>query len=65
MNGSYSTLGDYSPDVTFTNLGYTGTPTSFDDLYMSDSGTVISTPSPIDGKGFNVAYGATAPGYQP
>ena len=63
VNGSYSTLGDYSPDVAFTNLGYTGTPTSFDDLYMSDSGTVVSTPSPIDGKGFNVAYGATAPGY--
>jgi hypothetical protein len=63
VNGTYSTLGDYSPNVAFTSTGYSGTATSFDDLYMDDSGTIVSTPSPIDGRGFNVAYGDTAPAY--
>jgi len=66
--GDYSTLGTYSPNVDFTNLGYTGsTAVGWQDMALSYQPVVgqpyvtVSSPSSIDPLGFDVAYGATAP----
>lgn len=56
-----STLAEYSPDVTFTQLGMTGPETVLEDNIMVQGGTQVSTPSILDTTGFNVAYGDVAP----
>ena len=69
----YSTLGTYSPTVNFTNLDYTGSPatwwqdlaltydTATNGLCSGSSCVTVSSPSAIDAKGFDVAYGANPP----
>ena len=61
LTGTVLTLGQYSPNVVFTNLGYTGTATAAVDVSMVQGGTTVSTPSALSGNGFSVAYGSTAP----
>ncbi len=64
VNGSYSTLGDYAPDVAFTGISYTGSAQQFTNLDMTESPLgFVSTTSPIDYKGFNTAYGPIPPAY--
>ena len=57
------TLGQYSPSVTFKNLGIGGAVSTLEQSVMNDPGntTQISTPSPLTPAGFTVAYGAGAP----
>jgi len=55
------TLGKYSPTVTFTSPQYAGHAGSLTAVSMEQAGTVVSVPSPMDAKGFSVAYGATPP----
>jgi hypothetical protein len=56
-------LGQYSPSVTFKNLGVGGAVSALEQSVMDDPGytTQISTPSPLTPAGFTVAYGAGAP----
>ena len=58
-----TTLGQYSPPVTFTHIGWAGSATSFSPIELRQDGVVVSTPSPLsaDQSSFSVAYGATAP----
>ncbi|HUY09932.1 MAG TPA: G1 family glutamic endopeptidase [Candidatus Dormibacteraeota bacterium] len=56
-----STLGPYSPDVTFTGLGISGPQSNLTEIIMVQNGVQVSTPSPLDSTGFNVAYGDVAP----
>lgn len=60
---SVEVLGQYSPPVTFTGLGVSGTASALEQSVMYDSGytTPISTPSPLTPAGFTVAYGSAAP----
>ncbi len=60
-NGSQSTLAPYTPYVTFTGLGATGSETSVSRWVMVQAGNQVSTPSTLDSTGFNVAYGSTKP----
>jgi hypothetical protein len=61
-------LGQYTPNVSFTQLGVTGVEMAFDRIFMvspTDSNTVISSPSGLSSTGltgFNVAFGAVVPG---
>ncbi len=68
VNGTYSTLGVYSPTVDFTNLGYAGsTAVGWQDMSLSYQPVVgqpyvtVSTPSAIDPLGFDTAYGSSPP----
>jgi len=61
LDGSIETLGDYAPDVTFTNLGTSGPEAILYDVAMFQSSLQVSTPSILDSTGFNVAYGDLAP----
>jgi len=62
--GRVLTLGPYSPPVTFTGIGWAGTPTSgFAPIQLQQRGSVVSVPSALDATqtSFVVAYGSTAP----
>jgi Peptidase A4 family len=59
--GTTFTLGNYSPAVTFSNLGTTGTPTSLYGVVMVQNGAPISMPSAWVPAGFTVAYGSVVP----
>ncbi|MHB8325685.1 MAG: G1 family glutamic endopeptidase [Candidatus Dormibacteria bacterium] len=59
--GTVATLGDYSPNVTFTNLGASGTSLSTTEVVMVQGGAIVSTPSALTSAGFAVAYGSVAP----
>lgn len=61
LNGSGETLGGYTPNVTFTDLGLTGSQNVFYDVAMVQNGAQVSTPSVLDSTGFNVAYSDLAP----
>ncbi len=67
--GALSTLATYSPNVEFNNIGYTGSAAAWENMAMSYQPAVgqpivtVSSPSAIDAKGFDVAYGATPPAY--
>ena len=61
-------LGQYTPNVSFTQLGVTGVQMAVDQIFMvspSNSATIISSPSGLPvtgfGTGFNVAWGAAVP----
>jgi hypothetical protein len=56
-----STLGTYSPDITFTNLLVNGGQTSLSAVAMVQGGTIVSVPSPLTANGFTVAYGSSSP----
>ncbi len=55
------TLGNYTPNVTFTSLGITGMATQLTEAIMVQSGIVVSTPSSLTSNGFTVAYGGAVP----
>jgi hypothetical protein len=58
------TLGQYTPAVTFKNLGVAGSASELRQLVMyadDASQTPISTPSPWAPAGFTVAYGSATP----
>lgn len=58
------TLGQYTPPVTFKNLGVAGTESELQQIvmYQNDATqTPIATPSPWSPTGFTVAYGSATP----
>jgi Peptidase A4 family/Putative Ig domain len=59
--GTVFTLGNYSPAVTFSNLGTIGTPTSLYGVVMVQNGVPVSMPSALVPAGFTVAYGSVVP----
>lgn len=61
LSGNVLTLGQYSPNVVFTNLQYTGAATSSVDVSLVQGGAVVSTPSSLSAAGFSVAFGSSAP----
>lgn len=66
VSGQIEALGVYSPPVTFTTLGETGTVTGLDEVVMVDTqGGPVSTPSPFGPTGFTVAYGGGTPAPPP
>jgi hypothetical protein len=58
---SVLTLGDYTPNVTFSSLGFTGTQSAVTDVVMVQNGVAVSTPSALTANGFTVAYGSVVP----
>jgi hypothetical protein len=62
VGGVISTLGDYSPDVTFSDLGLAGSQNTLTYWVMVQNGVQVSTPSTsLTASGFAVAYGGVAP----
>jgi hypothetical protein len=61
VNGTVATLAPYSPVVTFSDLGFSGSSTKLQEVVMVQSGNQVSTPSTLTPNGFNVAYGSTTP----
>ncbi len=61
VSGSIATLGDFTPNVTFDQLGVNGTPVGVDQLFMVQGGAVVSSPSAVSLNGFTVAYGPVPP----
>jgi hypothetical protein len=61
VNGGISTLARYSPDVSFSDLGFLGSETTLQEVVMVQASQQVSTPSVLTANGFNVAYGTTAP----
>ncbi len=60
-SGAVLTLGDYAPDVTFSDPTFSGDATSRVEVVLVQGGAVVSVPSALGPSGFAVAYGATAP----
>jgi Peptidase A4 family/Putative Ig domain len=60
--GNIEVLGSYTPNVGFSNLSTTGTQTFVTAEVMVQKGVIVSVPSALTPAGFNVAYGAVAPG---
>lgn len=62
-SGRISSLGPYTPDVTFSNMSWTGTGTVFNPISLSQHGGTVSVPSPLspDQTSFTVAYGSAVP----
>lgn len=60
-SGRQTSLGIFSPNVTFTRLAATGTRTETAGVEMVQGGTVVAVPSALSANGFTVAYGAAAP----
>jgi hypothetical protein len=54
-------LGQYSPNVTFTNVSASGAEGSLMASVMVQGGTTVSEPSALTPAGFTVAYGGTVP----
>ena len=61
VSGKVATLAPYSPVVTFSDLGFSGSVTKLQEVFMVQSGDQVSTPSTMTANGFNVAYGSNAP----
>ena len=55
-NGVQSTLGGYSPDVTFSGLGMSGPEAALTMWIMVQNGVQVSTPTALTSSGFSVAY---------
>ena len=60
-SGTVTTLGAYSPNITFTGLQDTGTSLGTTAVVMEQAGEVVSVPSTLTAAGFTVAYGSTQP----
>jgi hypothetical protein len=56
-----TTLGEYRPDVTFSNVGVDGPETTLTQVTMVQGGAAVSTPSTLTATGFSVTYGASSP----
>jgi hypothetical protein len=61
VNGGIATLARYSPDVSFSDLGFLGSDTTLQEVVMVQASQQVSTPSVLTTNGFNVAYGPNAP----
>ena len=61
VSGKVATLAPFSPVVTFSDLGFSGSTTKLQEVVMVQSGTQVSTPSTLTANGFSVAYGSNAP----
>lgn len=61
IDGTPVTLGDYTPDVTFTGLGVDGSQVGLDQIFMIQNGQIVSSPSGLGATGFAVAYGPNPP----
>jgi hypothetical protein len=61
VNGGVSVLAPYSPGVSFSDLGFTGSDTTLEQVEMVQAGLDVSTPSVLTANGFNVAYGKSPP----
>ena len=61
LSGGTTTLGDYTPNVTFRNLAVDGAAVGVDQVFMVQGGAVVSSPSAQDLTGFTVAYGPVPP----
>jgi Peptidase A4 family/Putative Ig domain len=61
VNNGVSTLAPYSPNVSFSDLGFVGADTTLQQLVMLQAGAQVSTPSVLTPNGFNVAYGSSPP----
>jgi hypothetical protein len=61
IGDAISTLGDYTPNVTFSNLTSSGTQNTLVDLDMVQNDVQVSTPSSWTPSEFADAYGAVAP----
>ena len=59
--GSQTSLASFTPAVTFSNIGATGTVTEIAAVAMVQHGVTVATPSPLDANGFSVAFGSVAP----
>ena len=62
-SGRIATLGPYTPNVTFSNMSWTGTGTVFNPISLSQRGGTVSVPSTLsaDQTSFTVAYGSAVP----
>jgi hypothetical protein len=58
---SVVTLLDYTPAVTFTELGVTGSASGLYRIVLDQNSQAVSTPSALDATGFVVQYGSTTP----
>jgi len=58
-----ATLGPYTPNVTFTNMSWTGAGSVFNPISLSQRGGTVSVPSALSSSqtSFTVAYGSTVP----
>ncbi len=61
VNGGVSALAPYSPDVSFSDLGFLGSDTTLQEVLMVQAGLQVSTPSVLTVNGFTVAYGKAPP----
>jgi hypothetical protein len=61
VNGGVTTLAPYSPEVSFSDLGFIGSDTTLQEVVMVQAGSQVSTPSALTVNGFNVAYGKSPP----
>jgi Peptidase A4 family len=61
VNGGVATLAPYSPNVSFSDLGFVGSDTTLQSVVMVQASTQVSTPSTLTVNGFNVAYGKAPP----
>jgi hypothetical protein len=61
VGGSVSTLGDYTPNVNFTDLSLTGRQNVLYEEFMVQNEVQVSTPSTLTSSGFTIAYGDVAP----
>jgi hypothetical protein len=61
VNGAVSVLAPYTPDVSFSDLGFLGSDTTLQEVLMVQDGHQVSTPSALTANGFNVAYGKSPP----
>jgi hypothetical protein len=59
--GVQSTLGTYSPPVTFSAVHFGGTQGPLTRLEMGQGGQIVSTPSDVNNDSFTVAHGSLPP----
>jgi hypothetical protein len=61
VNNDVSTLAPFSPDVSFSDLGFVGSDTTLQQVVMLQAASQVATPSVLTPNGFNVAYGSIPP----
>jgi hypothetical protein len=61
VGGDVATLAPYSPNVSFSDLGFIGSATALQAVVMVQASRQVSTPSTLTVNGFNVAYGNSPP----
>jgi hypothetical protein len=61
VNGGVATLAPYSPNVSFSDLGFVGSVSTLQSVVMVQASAQVSTPSTLTVNGFNVAYGKSPP----